>query len=51
MLQNVMVTVFTISEVLREKQWGGGKISLTPFPPRLGLNTNVGSIAEAGPLC
>ena len=39
MLQNAMITAFTISELLKENQQGKGvKISPPPpFPPRLGL--------------
>ena len=37
MLQNARVTIFTVSELLREnKQWGRGKIINLPSP-RLGL--------------
>ena len=36
MLQTSRVTAFTVSELLRENQPGGGKI--TPHPPRLRLN-------------
>ena len=37
MLQNARVTVFTVSELLRENELGeGGKI-ITPHTPRLGL--------------
>ena len=43
MLQNIRVTAFTVSELLRENQQGvggGGKITPThPPPPRLGLKT------------
>ena len=35
---------------IKGEAMGRGKISLNPIPPRLGLNTNVGRIAEAGPL-
>ena len=43
MLQNARVAAFSDSELLRENQQGGGmggsKITPSPFPPRLGLNT------------
>ena len=39
MLQNARVVAFTVSELLRENQEGGGaKITLPPHPPRLGLS-------------
>ena len=40
MLQNAMVTAFTVSESLRENQWMGGRggVKLPLPPPRLGLN-------------
>ena len=48
MLQNARVTAFTVSEVLRKNQWGGGgwvKIRITPSPPppppRLGLSRYI----------
>ena len=46
MLQNARVTVFTVSELLRESQQGcgggeggrrGGGVKITPPPPKLGL--------------
>ena len=38
MLQNVMVTAFTVFELLKEKPtWGGGAGKITPDPPKLGL--------------
>ena len=37
MLQNAMITVFSISELLREDQQGGGGGKIIP-PPKLGLN-------------
>ena len=42
MLQNPRITTFTVSELLRENQQGGGdKINLSPPPPpRLGLMTS-----------
>ena len=34
-----MVTAFTVSELLRENQWMGGRgVKLPLPPPRLGLN-------------
>ena len=36
MLQNVRVTAFSVSKLLRENQQGGGERELTPTP-RLGL--------------
>ena len=40
MLQNSGVTAFTVLELLRENQLGGGgdKITPSPLPTRLGLN-------------
>ena len=38
MLQNARVTAFTVTELLRENQQGGGGVKLPyPHPPRLGL--------------
>ena len=35
MLQNSRVTAFTVLELLREKQLGGGKITPTPHPTQI----------------
>ena len=40
-IQNARVTAFTISELLRENQQGGGG-KITPLPPRLGLSSTYG---------
>ena len=37
-LQNARVTPFTTSELLREKQQGGGGVKLPPSQPRLGFS-------------
>ena len=41
-IQNARVTAFTISELLRENQQGGGGGKITPLPPRLGLSSTYG---------
>ena len=41
MLQNVRVTAFTVSELLRESQKAGGGVKLPPPPPRLGSTTST----------
>ena len=41
-MQNARVTAFTISELLRENQQGGGGGKITPLPPRLGLSSIYG---------
>ena len=42
MLQNARVKAFfTVFELLRENQQGGGGVKLSPSPPRLGLNVRT----------
>ena len=48
MLQNSRVTAFTVFELLRENQLGGGYSYPRPIPPRLGLNRK-GMAACQGP--
>ena len=48
MLQNSRVTAFTVFELLRENQLGGGYSYPCPIPPRLGLNRK-GMAACQGP--
>ena len=38
MWQNARVTAFTVSELLRENQQGGGRGKITPPTPRLDLS-------------
>ena len=40
-LQNARVTAFTVSELLRESQKGGGGKITPPAPPRLGLTKKI----------
>ena len=44
-LQNARVTAFTVTELLRENQQGGGGVKLPyPHPPRLGLKKTTGKL-------
>ena len=45
MLQNARVTAFTVSELLRENQQGGGRVKLSPLPPLPRLRSKKNNVS------